>query len=150
MSYAQIYLHCVFATKYRQRILNPEHDEELQKYITSILQSPERKCHMLAINNVEDHLHMFIILHPMYSPAKLIQEIKAISSKFINEKNRYTYKFQWQSGYACFSYAPSQVKAVCNYIRRQKEHHKKILLQDEYFLLLKAFNIAFDERYVFD
>jgi REP element-mobilizing transposase RayT len=87
---------------------------------------------MLAINNVEDHLHMLVVLHPSYSPAKLIQEVKAISSKFINEKNRYTYRFQWQIGYGCFSYAQSEVKTVCNYIYRQKTHHKKTLFKDEY------------------
>jgi REP element-mobilizing transposase RayT len=85
MSYTQIYLHCIFGTKYRQRILAPQHDDELQKYITSIVQAPSRKCKMLAINNVEDHLHMFVCLHPSYSASKLMQEVKAISSKFINE-----------------------------------------------------------------
>jgi len=96
MSYTQIYLHCIFATKWRQHFLDPKHDKELQKYITGIVQSLSRKCRMLAINNVEDHLHMLISLHPSYSPAKLMQEVKAVSSKFINESGWYSYKFQWQ------------------------------------------------------
>jgi REP element-mobilizing transposase RayT len=132
MSYTQIYLHCIFATKYRQYALHPQHDDELQKYITGIVQDPSRQCKILAINNVEDHLHMLVCMHPSCSPAKLMQEVKAVSSKFINESGWYTYKFQWQIGYGCFSYAQSEVKTVCNYIHRQKQHHKKMLFQDEY------------------
>ena len=150
MSYTQIYLHCIFATKWRQMFLDPTYDDVLQKYITGIVQSPDRKCKMLAINNVEDHMHMLIILHPSYSPAKLMQEIKAISSKFINDSNRYKYKFKWQIGYGCFSYAQAEIKNVCNYIRKQKEHHKTISLEDEYLWLLKKFNIEFNEKYLFD
>lgn len=150
MSYTQIYLHCIFATKRRQALLHPSHDDELQKYITGIIQAPSRQCKVLAINNVQDHLHMLVGLHPKYSPAKLMQEVKAISAKFINEHKRYHYPFQWQIGYACFSYAKSEVKTVCKYISRQKEHHKKSTFKEEYLWLLKRHNISFDEKYVFE
>jgi hypothetical protein len=42
------------------------------------------------------------------------------------------------------------VKTVCNYIYRQKTHHKKTLFKDEYLWLLRKFNVPFDEKYVFD
>ena len=148
MSYHQIYLHCIFATKYRQQLLHPKHDDELQKYITGIVQN--RQCKMMAINNVEDHLHMLVALHPSYPPAKLMQEVKANSAKFINESDWYSYKFQWQGGYACFSYAQSEVKNVSNYIFRQKEHHRKTEFKDEYLWLLQKFHIPYDEKYVFE
>jgi hypothetical protein len=79
-----------------------------------------------------------------------MQEVKAVSSKFINESGWYSYKFQWQIWYGCFSYAQSEVKTVCNYIHRQKEHHKKTSFKDEYLWLLEKFNIKFDEKYMFD
>jgi putative transposase len=82
-SYTQIYIQYVFAVKYRMNFLNQEHDDQLQKYITGIVQ--KRNCKMLAINNVPDHMHFFVGLHPSYSVSKLIQEVKAISSKFIND-----------------------------------------------------------------
>lgn len=150
MSYSQIYLHCIFATKYREPTLDALHNKELQKYITGIVQHPKRKCKMLAINNVEDHLHMLVGLHPSYSPAKLMQEIKAVSSKFINESGRYKFKFQRQIGYACFSYAQSQVPTVCKYIQNQKEHHKKKTFENEYIWFLKEFSIEYDPKYIFD
>ncbi len=42
------------------------------------------------------------------------------------------------------------MKNVCSYIHRQKQHHKTSTLQDEYFGLLREFNVPFDEKYVFD
>ncbi len=131
MSYTAIYLHCIFATKNRKRFLSPEHDNELQKYITWIIQSPECNCKVLAINNVEDRIHILVKLHPSISVTKLMQKIKSNSSKFINEKNRYPYKFSWQNWYACFSYAESQIQNVINYIENQKVHHKQTDFKDE-------------------
>ncbi len=131
-------------------MLNPIHDDELQKYITGIVQSPERKCKMLAINNVEDHVHMLVGLHPAYPLAKLIQEVKANSSKLINEKGWYETKFQWQIGYGCFSYAYSEIKNVINYIKNQKEHHKEVAFEKEFLRLLDMFEMEYDLKYVFD
>lgn len=79
-----------------------------------------------------------------------MQEVKANSARFINESGRYTYKFQRQGGYGCFSYAQSEAKNVINYIFNQKEHHRKAEFRDEYLGLLERFNIPYDERYVFE
>lgn len=149
MSFTAIYLHCIFATKNRKRFLSPEHDNELQKYITWIIQSPECNCKVLAINNVEDHIHILINLHPSISVAKLMQEIKSNSSKFINEKSRYPYKFAWQNWYACFSYAKSQLNNVINYIKKQKQHHKENDFEKEYLDILNNFNIDYNKNFIF-
>ena len=36
-TYTQIYLHVVFAVEGRQNLIKPEHNDELQKYITGML-----------------------------------------------------------------------------------------------------------------
>jgi len=150
MSYTAIYLHCIFATKNRKRFLQPEHDQELQKYITGIVQSSKCNCKVLAINNIEDHVHILIKIHPSISIAKLMQDIKSNSSKFINEKNRYSYKFAWQNWYACFSYAQSQLKNVINYIQNQKQHHKENDFEKEYIEILDNFQIKYDKNFIFE
>ena len=83
-SFIQAYVHYIFAVKGRVNFLKQEHNDELQKYITGIVQN--RNCKMLAINNMPDHVHIFLGQHPSYSISKTIQEIKSISSKFTNEK----------------------------------------------------------------
>lgn len=147
-SYTQLYIHYVFAVKWRNHLLKPEHNDELQKYITGIIK--KRKCKMLAINNVTDHIHLFIGQNPQYSVSKLMQETKAISSKFINDNNWYKTKFRWQTGYGAFSYSHSQIDNVIKYINNQQQHHKKHTFKEEYLEMLKKFKIDFDEKYIFE
>jgi len=99
---------------------------------------------------MEDHMHILIKIHPSISIAKLMQDVKSNSSKFINESNWYPYKFSWQNWYGCFSYAESQIQNVMNYIKNQKVHHKQNNFKDEYLDVLKKFKIDFDERYLFE
>jgi putative transposase len=58
-------------------------------------------------------------------------------------------KFAWQEGYAAFSYSHSHIQNVYNYILNQEAHHSKMTFHDEYLKLLKAFEVEFDEKYVF-
>jgi REP element-mobilizing transposase RayT len=83
-TYTQIYLHVVFAVEGRQNLIAPEHNDELQKYITGIVNAQKHK--LIAINNMPDHLHMLIGLRPDAALSDLVRDVKAGSSKFINEK----------------------------------------------------------------
>jgi len=82
--------------------------------------------------------------------AELVRDIKNNSSNFINEKRWLKQKFSWQEGYGVFSYSESNFGKVIDYIKSQKEHHAKRTFRQEYMLLLKKFNIPFDEKYLFD
>ena len=55
-TYTKLYIHCVFAVKYRAALLQPEWDERLRLYITGTIQNAKHK--MLAINNMPDHLQV--------------------------------------------------------------------------------------------
>ena len=38
---------------------------------------------------------------------------------------------------------------IVNYIKNQKEHHKKVTFEDEYRALLKEHGVQVEERYIF-
>jgi len=147
-TYSQVYLQFVFAVKGRQSLINPKNNEELQKYITGIVQN--RKQKMLAINNMPEHLHLFVGFGTTLSMADFMEEVKAISSKFINENGWVKGKFEWQRGYGVFSYSRSQIDDVIKYIINQQEHHKKKTFKEEYLEFLKKFEVEYDERYLFE
>jgi len=147
-TYSQVYLQFVFAVKGKQSLINPKNNEELQKYITGIVQN--RKQKMLAINNMPEHLHLFVGFGTTMSMADFMEEVKAISSKFINEKGWLKGKFEWQRGYGVFSYSRSQIDDVIKYIINQQEHHKKKTFKEEYLEFLKKFEVEYDERYLFE
>jgi REP element-mobilizing transposase RayT len=105
---------------------------------------------MLQINDVTDHVHLLIGLKPDMALSDLVREIKASSSKFINGQRWIRGKFHWQEGFGAFSYGHSQLDQVIQYIRNQEKHHQQHSFKHEYLTLLRKFDIAFEDKYVFD
>jgi len=146
-TYTQLYIHFVFAVKYRVCLLHEDWDNRLRLYIIAIVQNYGHK--VIAINNMPDHLHLLIGLNPSQAISDLMRIIKSDSSEWINKENLTRGKFQWQEGYGAFSHSRSQVEKVVNYILNQQEHHKKKTFLYEYQQMLKSFDIAFEEKYIF-
>jgi REP element-mobilizing transposase RayT len=146
-TYTQIYIHAVFAVEGRQSLIEPEHNDELQKYITGIVSGQNQK--LIAINNMPDHLHMLVGLAPDIALSDLVRDVKAGSSKFINEKRWVRGRFSWQEGFGAFSYSRSQLGTVIRYIENQQKHHASKSFLDEYTALLEKFEVQYDRRYIF-
>jgi putative transposase len=147
-TYSQIYIQIVFAVQGRQCLIQPDHKEEIHKYITGIVTRQKQK--LLQINGVSDHVHLLIGLKPNIALSDLVRDIKADSSKFINERRWVKGKFHWQEGFGAFSYGHSQLDRVIQYIRDQEKHHLQNSFKHEYLALLHKFDIAFEDKYVFD
>ena len=147
-TYTQIYIQVVFAVQGRQCLIEPDHKEEIYKYITGIVTNQGQK--MLQINGVADHVHLLIGMKPNIALSDLVRDVKAGSSKFINEKHWVKGKFNWQEGFGAFSYGHSQLDQVIQYIRDQEKHHQQNSFKNEYLTLLRKFDIAFEDKYVFD
>ena len=146
-TYTQLHIHCVFAVKFRNAIIQPLWEERLHKYVTGIVQKNGHK--MLSINSVPDHLHLFVGLNPKQSIADMMQFVKEDSSEFINVQNFTKRKFNWQEGYGAFSNSHTQIDGVVKYILNQKEHHRKKTFREEYVDMLGKAGIDYDEKYIF-
>ena len=105
---------------------------------------------MIAINGMPDHVHLFIGFKPTIALSDLVRDVKAFSSKFIDEEGFLPDKFSWQEGFGCFTYAHSQMDSVAKYVMNQKEHHQKKSFKEEYLEFLTKFVVPFDERYLFE
>jgi len=121
-SYHQIYIHAVFVVKYRDAMIEKEWKAELMAVIGNLIN--ETGCKILIVNGVEDHVHCLFGLKPSVSLSDVMQCAKAKSSKWINETDKYPYRFEWQEGYGAFSYSKSQIDTVYHYIRNQEAHHR--------------------------
>ena len=146
-TYTQLYIHFVFAVKYRQPVIEEAWEDRLQKYITGIVQNNGHK--LLAINTMPDHLHLFIGLNPKQSISELMRLVKGDSSEFINKERFAKRKFYWQEGYGAFSNSRSQIDSVVKYVLNQKEHHTGQAFREEYLGILKGYEIEYDEKYTF-
>ena len=147
-TFSQIYIQTVFAVSNRQSLIKTEFKEDLYKYITGIVINQGQK--LISINGVLDHVHILLGLKPAMALADLVREIKADSSNFINKERFVHGRFSWQEGYGAFSYGHSQLNSIIRYIQNQERHHSRRTFRTEYLTLLKKFDIAFEEKYVFE
>jgi len=146
-TYSQIYVQVVFAVETRQNLIDPSHNDELQKYITGIVTQQRHK--LIAINNMPDHVHILIGQRPDSALSNLVGDIKSGSSNFINRQRWVRGRFNWQEGFGAFSYSRSQLDTVVRYIQNQQKHHQKSSFRAEYIALLDKFEVPYDERYIF-
>jgi putative transposase len=145
--YTQIHLQFIFAVKYRTGIIRNSWKEDLNKYITGIVQQKNHR--MITINGVQDHIHILVGMRPTQSISDLLKDIKAGSSRWINDNKLVQGKFEWQEGYGAFSYSRDELEDVIYYIKNQEVHHQKVSFREEYIGLLQKFKIEYDEKYIF-
>ena len=146
-TYTQLHIQVVFTVQNRDCLIMNHWKDELYRYITGIMKNNNHK--LLTINGMADHVHILFGLRPSQSLSELMQDIKGSSAKWINENRFVRGKFSWQEGYGAFSYSKSELENVVHYINNQSIHHKKKSFFEEYIELLKEFDIAYDDRYVF-
>lgn len=131
-TYTQLYFHIVFAVKGRANSISLKWREQLYKYITGIITNKNQK--LIIINgNLSD----------------LVRDIKANSSKFINDQKWVMGKFEWQTGFGAFSLGHSQLDTAVAYIKNQEKHHKTKTFREEYLDFLKRYEIDFKSEYIF-
>jgi putative transposase len=147
-TYSQIYIHLVFSPKNRRALIKKEWKDELEKYITGIVQNNKHK--LLAVGAMPDHIHIFIGYYLSQTIPDLVENIKTSSNNWIKERNLSKFKFDWQKGYGAFSHSHSQIDTVVKYIRNQEKHHRKLTFREEYLEMLIKNNIDYQEIYAFD
>lgn len=147
-TYTQLYIHVVCRVKRTGNPISKKWENELYKYITGIITSKKQK--LMIINGVEDHIHILLGINPNCNLSDLIRDIKANSTRFINDKKYTPTKFEWQKGFAAFTVGYSQVPIVVSYIKYQEEHHKKKTFKEEYIQFLEENNIDYKSEYLID
>lgn len=103
---------------------------------------------LLNIGGTANHVHLLLRLKPDMSISKIVQSMKAISSKWVHERPDLPRGFGWQTGYGAFSVSESQARAVRRYIEHQEEHHRQASYEEELRGLLGKHGIEFDPAYL--
>lgn len=124
-AYARNYVHLIFGTKDCRPWIRDPHS--MHGYMIGI--AKEYTVDVKAIGGTTDHIHLLLALPPKLSVANVVRTLKANSSKWMNETG---HLFAWQKGYGVFSVSMSNLQAVCDYIKRQEEHHQKRSFHDEF------------------
>ena len=147
-TYTNCYFHLVFAVKNRESLIKKQWKDELEMYITGIIQNHKHK--VLAIGSMPDHIHIFIGYNVNQLIPDLVEEIKTSSNSWIKQKGYSKFKFDWQKGYGAFTNSRSQIDQVIKYILGQEDHHRKKTFKEEYLDILKKNEIEYKDEYLFD
>ncbi len=146
-TFTQIYVHYVFATMHRMRLMNASIQQEIYSYTSGI--TKELNCFMQCIGGMDDHMHLLVGLHPTMAVSVFAQKVKANSSRFINENGWALGKFAWQDGFGAFSVSQSGLAQVRDYIKNQANHHQQRSFLGEYEELLIKYMIEYDKQHLF-
>ena len=131
MPFVKVYIHFVWSTKDRARLLNsPELRRKVWEHIKD--NAVEKRIFVDTINGYEEHCHCVISMSTDQTVSKVMQLIKGESSNWINKNNLCQSKFEWQDEYFAVSVSESMLDRVRTYIKNQEDHHQRTSFQEEF------------------
>lgn len=146
-SFTNLIYHIVFSTKNRQPLITNDVKSRMYDYLGGTIR--KQGGISLAINGMDDHIHVLAKLRPDKAVSDVLRDLKANSSGWMHEIFPDLKDFSWQNGYGAFTVSASQTDKVMEYIANQEKHHLKIgSFRDEFIKLLRANKIEFDEKYL--
>ena len=116
-----LHYHITWSTKYRLPLIEAGNREIINKSI--ITKCAAFGADVLAINGVEDHMHVLVSIPPTVPPSILIGQIKGVSSHLVRHLG--WKDFQWQTEYAIKAIPEDKLPVVILYINNQQKHHGK-------------------------
>ena len=128
-SLSKVILHIIFSTKDREPCLGLDVRPRMHAYLATVCR--DLGAEVVRVGGVADHVHIVTMLPRTVSQARLIEEIKKVSSKWIKTLDARYRGFFWQRGYGAFSVSPSQIEAVLEYVDTQQEHHRTRTFQHQ-------------------
>ena len=141
-SYNKIWIHFIWETLNKQKILPKEARVEISDYLYKY--SKEKNIYMKTNFVNADHVHALIDLPTNISVEECIKLLKGSSSHYINKNRLITTKFSWGRGYGAFSVSASQVESVTAYIKNQEEHHRVRSFTEEYKMFIEKYGLKFN------
>ena len=101
----------------------------------------------MRINGMEDHIHILSDLPPTIALAAYVRDIKSNSSQWLKKNPKFPAFDGWADAYAALTYSWRDKDMVVEYIKNQREHHKRTDFITEYRTLLEEHGIEIDDRY---
>lgn len=121
--------HLVWIPKYRKKVFSEAYANGLKEIFLEISEHYEFEIDTMEV--VSDHVHIFLSAPPKYSPAKIVNIIKAVSSRTMfnefPELRRHLWGGElWSDGYFVRTVGD---KVTTEVIRRYIQYHKHEMKQ---------------------
>ena len=130
MPYIKIWIHIIWTTKNRERIITNQIKSKLLKHIRE--NAKTKNIYIDLINCEPEHVHATISLSSDQTISKVMQLIKGESSNWINKNKLVQGHFEWQDEYIAVSVSESMINKIRDYIKNQEKHHRRKSFAEEY------------------
>ncbi len=147
-SLSLVIVHLIFSTKDREPWLTQEMRSRLHACMAEVARS--KGCEAYRVGGMADHVHLALTLPRTMTQSDLVKELKTSSNHWLEGQDTRYSAFAWQRGYGIFSVGKSQLQTLVDYISNQEEHHRARTFQEEFRAMLKKYEVAYDEAYVWD
>ena len=120
-----IYYHLVWIPKTRMKILTKPFDVTVRETIHRVC--AWNNWVLMSLQVMPDHVHLFVSAPPKWAPARIVQSLKAWTSKDLREKfaiirkTRYSDDL-WASSYYCGTAGHVSAEVVARYIRENAKN----------------------------
>lgn len=140
MAHVSVWLHAVWATKNRERILVTGKRELICEHIKQ--NASEKGFYIDIVNGYLDHLHCLMALRSDWTVAKQLQMIKGEVAHWVNKNGLLANKLEWADEYFAASVSIDKLDIVRTYIRNQEAHHRECSFEAEYVRFLSAYGFS--------
>ena len=141
--YAQLLYHVVITTAKHEPVLAKPKREELYRCIWGVVK--EKKCQLLRIGGVENHVHLLLSVHPSVALAEVVKAVKVASAEWIANGGVFPKFKGWHEGYAAMSCSWEEKEMLVEAIKHQEEHHAEVTLREEFEEMLEAAGLKIAE-----
>ncbi len=146
MSYNKNLYHIVFRTHASQPTIIEANERALYSYILSFCENHHVKLY--RIGGMPDHIHLFVAIDPATAVSDFVRDLKKASNHFMQEHRELFPMYNgWGKTFCCLSYSIRDKDMIVNYIKNQKEHHKRISFIDELKQILKETGVEYNPDY---
>ena len=145
MSHTSLFYHIIFRTKYSEPTISELNEQKLYAYISGIIKN--KKSILYIIGGKSDHIHILVSIPPNIAISDFMKVLKTETSKWIKESGYFPKFLGWGSGYAVFSCSYEEKDEIINYIKNQKEHHRKVEFAEEIRTIFNKNNVKLNEKY---
>ena len=146
MSYHSLIYHIILRTAWSKRSISEQYERELYTYLYTFLTN--KGGHVYRIGGMPEHIHILVSLPPSVCVSALVGEMKRCSHLFLkSERHKFPAFDGWSKSFGVFSHAFYEREKIVNYIRNQKEHHKRVSFEEELRTIFMEVGIEYKEDY---
>ena len=120
----------VFSTKDRRRYLDDGIRDRTHAFLATICR--DRDCEAYRVGGTDDPVHAICRLSRCITIAKLIEDMKRESSKWIKTLGTDYADVHWQRGYGAFSLSRSHLDQAVAYVSNQRRIDRMQSLAGDY------------------